>query len=490
MGGLIMKWKGGEAMALAKQKTGDLTAGPLFAKMILFILPVLASNLLQICYNAADMMIVGLSDEANAVGAIGTTGSLTALIVNVFIGISSGANVMIARHLGEKNDRLVSRTVHTSISMSVIFGLAAATVGFFCSRPLLRLMGAEDSLLELATLYTKVYFLGVPFISVSNYAISVFRAKGDTRTPLYVLALTGLLNVALNLFFVLVCNMSVEGVALATAISNLANAVVLVLLLTRERGPCRFYWRQLCLDKKAFGEILHIGLPSGLQSALFSISNILIQSSILRVNNTMMVEGNDYQPVVNGNAAAANLESFAFTAINAVHLATVTFTGQNAGAKKPQRVWRVLWLGLICSITVTLFFTGLIFLLHKPLFALYGVVDGAAGSLEHIAFDAAYQRILYHMLPLVLYAFFDTSNAVARGLKKAISATVISLIGTCALRVVWILTVFEYYENLISIYLSYPISWVVTAIPTFLLTLYALRQLKRSCAEAAPDPLP
>ena len=207
----------------------------------------------------------------------------------------------------------------------------------------------------------------------------------------------------------------------------------------------------------------------------------MIQSSILRVNNAMTVAGNDYQPVVNGNAAAANLESFAFTAVNAVHLATVTFTGQNAGAKKPDRVWRVLWLGLACSVSVTLLFTGIIFLLHKPLFALYGVVDGAAGTLEHIAFDSAYQRILYHMLPLVMYAFFDTSNAVARGLKKAITATVISLIGTCALRVVWILTVFEHYETLVSIYLSYPISWVITAIPTFLLALFALRELRRKC---------
>ncbi len=464
-------------MTLARHRDMDLTEGPLFTKMLLFILPVLVSNLLQIFYNAADMMIVGLSDELNAVGAIGTTGSLTALIVNVFIGISTGANVMIARRLGEKNEKLVSRSVHTAIAMSVIFGVASAIVGFFCSEPLLRLMGAKEDLLQLATLYTKIYFLGVPFISISNYAISIFRAKGDTGTPLRVLALTGLLNVGLNLFFVLVCKMSVEGVALATAISNLANAVILILLLTREQGPCRFRFKQLCLDKKAFIEILHVGIPSGIQSALFSLSNILIQSSILRVNNTFMVTGNEYQPIINGNSAAANLESFAFTAINAVHLATVTFTGQNAGAKKPSRVWRVLWLGLACSLAVTVFFTAMIFLLHKPLFALYGVVDGAVGTLEHIAFDAAYQRILYHLLPLVIYACFDTANAVARGLKKAISATVISLIGTCALRVAWILTVFEHYENLISIYLSYPVSWVVTAIPTFILALTALKKL-------------
>lgn len=465
-------------MTLTEQRKKDLTTGPLFAKMLLFILPVLASNLLQIFYNAADMMIVGLSSEQNAVGAIGTTGPIIHLVVNVFIGISTGANVMIARHLGEKNEHTVSRCVHTAVAISLIFGTASCVVGFFCSEPLLRLMGAKEDLLQLATLYTKIYFLGVPFISISNYAIAIFRAKGDTRTPLIVLSLTGVLNVALNLFFVLVCGLSVEGVALATSVANAANAVILIFLLTRDRGPCRFSFKKLCLDKRAFVEILHVGIPSGIQSALFSLSNILIQSSILRVNNTFMVEGNDYQPIVNGNAAAANLENFAFTAINAVHLATVTFTGHNAGAKKPSRVWRVLWLGLACSLAVTVFFTATIFLLHKPLFALYGVTDGAVGSLEHVAFDAAYHRILYHLLPLVIYACFDTANAVARGLKKAITATAISLIGTCALRVLWILTVFEHYETLVSIYLSYPVSWLFTAIPTFILALTALKKLK------------
>ena len=466
-------------MTLTAKKKKDLTQGPILSQMLLFILPVLVSNLLQICYNAADMMIVGLSDEANAVGAIGTTGSLTALIVNLFIGISTGANVMIARRLGEKNDHMVSRSVHTAIAMSVIFGVVSATAGFFCSAPLLKLMGAKDDLLDLATLYTKIYFLGVPFISISNYAISIFRAKGDTGTPLRVLSLTGLLNVGLNVFFVLVCRMSVEGVALATAISNLANAVILVFLLTREQGPCRFSFSKLCLDSRAFLEILHVGVPSGIQSALFSLSNILIQSSILRVNNAVMVAGNDYQPIINGNSAAANLESFAFTAINAVHLATVTFTGQNAGAKKTERVWHTFYLGLACSVAVTLFFIATIFLFHRPLFALYGVVDGAADSLEHLAFNAAFQRILYHMIPLPFYAFFDTANAVARGLKKAISATVISLIGTCALRVAWILTIFEHYETLISIYLSYPVSWLVTAIPTFILAIVSLKRLEK-----------
>lgn len=448
--------------------------------MVIFILPLLLSNLLQIFYNAADMMVVGLSDEVNAVGAIGTTGSITALIVNLFIGFSTGANVMIARHIGAKNDRMVTRTVHTALSMSVIFGLVGAALGFFLSRPLLILMGAEDALLDLASLYTKIYFLGVPFISVANYAISIFRAKGDTKTPLMVLSLTGLVNIGLNLFFVLGCHMSVDGVALATMASHALNAVILVFLLTREKGLCRFCPKQLCLDKRAFLEILHVGLPSGIQSALFSISNMIISSSILRVNNAMTVAGSSYQPVINGNSAAANLENFVFTAIAAVHQGTVTFTGQNAGAKRYDRVRRVFTLGMLCSIGISLFFTALLFALRTPLFALYSVVDGPVGSLEHIAFQTGELRFYFHLLPLSLYAFFDTSSAVARGLKRSISSAVITLIGSCFLRIVWIMTVFERHQTLENIYISYPLSWAVTGTVLLVLVLHALKKESRA----------
>ena len=465
----------GECMILTKKKP-DFTSGAIFSKMVLFILPLLLSNLLQIFYNAADMMVVGLSDEVNAVGAIGTTGSITALIVNLFIGFSTGSNVMVARHIGAKNEEMVERTVHTSLSMSLIFGLLSGALGFFFSRPLLILMGAEAELLDLATLYTRIYFLGVPFLSVANYAISIFRAKGDTRTPLLVLSLTGLVNVGLNLVFVLGCGMSVDGVALATAVAQILNAVILVFLLTRERGICRFSPKKLCLDKRAFGEILYVGLPSGIQSALFSISNMIIASSILRVNNAMTVAGSAYQPVINGNSAANNLETFVFTSIAAVHQGTVTFAGQNAGAKEYGRIKRVFAFGMLCSLAVSLFFIALLFTLRTPLFALYGVLDGPEGSLEHIAFYTADLRFYFHLLPLPLYAFFDTSTAIARGLKRSISSAVITLIGSCFLRIVWILTVFERYQTLDTIYVSYPLSWLVTGAVLFVLVLHVLKK--------------
>jgi Na+-driven multidrug efflux pump len=268
-------------------------------------------------------------------------------------------------------------------------------------------------------------------------------------------------------------------------ISHLLNAVILVFLLTRERGLCRFHFKQLCLDKRAFLEILHVGLPSGIQSALFSISNMIISSSILRVNNAMTVAGSAYQPVINGNSAAANLENFVFTAVAAVHQGTVTFTGQNAGAKRYDRVRRIFALGMLCSVSLSLFFTALLFILRAPLFALYGVLDGPVGSLEHIAFQTAELRFYFHLLPLSLYAFFDTSSAVARGLKRSISSAVITLIGSCFLRIVWIITVFERHQTLDAIYVSYPLSWAVTG---GMLLILVLRALKKESAAISPVP--
>ena len=467
-------------MLFQKRELGDLTEGSIFPRLVRFVLPLMLSNLLQILYNAADMMVVGLSSAENAVGAIGTTSSLLTLIVNVFVGFSAGANVMVARHIGAKDGERVSRTVHTSLSVSLLFGVAAALLGLLIARPTLVAMGAEGELLTLAVRYSNIYLLGLPFLSVFNYAMAIFRAKGDTGTPLRVLMLTGLLNVALNLFFVLVVGMSVEGVALATMIANLLNAVILLWKLAEARDDCRFSFKRLCLDGRAFREILYVGLPSGVQSALFSFSNIIIQSSILRVNNMMTPAGSEYQPVINGNSASANLEGFSFTAINAVHQGIVTFVGQNAGAKKQKRLYRIFGMGIAVSVLTAAFFTAVLFIFRVPLFALYGVVEGASGSVERIAFETATKRLVYHSLPLVLYGFLDACNATARALKKVLSATAVTLIGTCLLRLVWIATVFEHYVNLESIYVSYPISWLLTGAVQFTMVMVILRRMGRT----------
>ncbi len=467
-----------------------MTEGKIFGKMIYFILPLMLTNLLQTFYNAADMMVVSLSGEADAVGAIGTTGSVITLVVNIFIGFSTGTGVLVARHLGSKNDRGVSRTVHTSVLLSVILGVLGAVVGIIFARPLLVWMGADAKLLDLATTYTFIYFLGVPFISLTNYALQIIRAKGDTRTPLIVLGISGLVNVLFNLFFVLACGMSVEGVALATAIANALSAVTLLLVLNRDDGPCHFELRWLSIDRDSLKNIVAIGLPAGIQSALFSISNIIIASSLLTVNDLMTPEGANFEPVISGNAAVANLNGFVYTATNSVYLASITFTSQNVGAKKYSRIPRVMACAFAITMSVGIFLSTLILVLHRPLLSLYGVEGGAEGTLEHIAYQTAYTKILIETMPYFLLAFMEVGSGIMRGMGKSLTTTVITLIGTCLLRIVWIYTVFAAYQNVAAIYLSYPISWFVTGVVQLAFAIVIVRKAIKKSDQSKVTPIP
>ncbi len=466
-----------------------MTEGPLLGKILLFVLPLALTNLLQVLYNAADMVVVSLSREPDAVGAIGTTGAFINLILNIFIGFSVGANVVVARHLGSGNAEKASRAVHTSICMSVLFGVAGTVVGLLVTRPVLAAMGNTGKLLDLAVRYTIIYFIGVPFSSLANYAIAILRAKGDTRTPLYILTATGLLNVGLNFFFVLALDMSVDGVAYATSISNAVSAVLLVICLSKEKGACRFSFRKLGMDRSAFGDILYVGLPAGLQGALFSLSNMLIQSSILQVNNTMCPADSAYQPVVKGNAAASNLENFAYTATNSVHQASVTFTSQNVGAEKYERVSRVMKCCYFVTFLIAVVMSGIVLLLREPLLALYGVKAGADGSLDSIAMSTAVTRMLYMLTTYFLCSFMEVGSGVLRGLGKSVTSTVVSLVGSCVLRVVWIFTVFRLDPTLGAIYISYPLSWGLTALIHFACCIVTknklIRQKKERDASAA-----
>ena len=451
-------------MTLAKKRSLGITEGPLLGKIILFVLPLMAANLLQVFYNAADMIVVSLSSEGDAVGAIGTTSSLINLIVNVFSGFAVGANVVIAWHLGAGDEEATSRTVHTSVLMSLLFGGASALLGCLLCSPLLSLMGAEGQLHTLAVRYTTIYFLGVPFVALTNYAIAIYRAKGDTKTPLMVLGGAGLLNVLLNLFFVLVCGLSVEGVALATAISNAVSAVVLLWLLAKDESACHFSPRKLRIDRAAFRQILSIGLPAGVQGVLFSISNVIIQSSILQVNNALAPSDSAFQPVVKGNAATANLEAFVYTATNAVYQASITFVGQNAGAGKYDRVRRAMLCCYTLTAAIAVVFGFGMYFLRTPLLSLYGVLPGAAGSLERIAFETAEIRMKLMFLTYASLAWMEVGSGVLRGLGRSLTSTVITMIGACVFRVVWILTAFRAVPTLETIYISYPISWVLTTV--------------------------
>ena len=454
-----------------------MTEGSLFGKIIVFTLPLMLTNLLQVFYNAADMMVVSLSPETDAVGAIGITGAYIGLVINIFMGFAVGTNVVVARHLGARDDDNVKRAVHTSMLLGLILGFIGSGAGFLSSRAILSLMGAEGKLLELAVKYTYIYFAGTPFVAVTNYAVAIIRAKGDTKTPLYVLGATGILNVILNVFFVLACGMSVEGVALATLIANAVSTVILVAILAKDDGACRFCPKKLRLDRRALRDIVRIGLPAGLQSALFSISNMLITSSILRVNNILAPADAEFQPVVKANAAVGNLESFVYTATNSVAQAAVTFTSQNVGADKPQRVKNILVDCYIISAAVALFFSGMLLILNHPLLALYGVVDGAEGTLSHIAYQTAMSRLWLCTAPYVLLAFMETGSGVLRGLGRSTTAMIVTLLGCCGLRIVWIFTVFEVFLNMEVIYISYPISWTISGIVHLIAVIFALKEI-------------
>ena len=474
-------------MNATKNKKVNMTEGPLFVKILLFTLPVMLTNLLQTFYSAADMMVVSLSDEENAVGAIGTTNAMIYLVLNIFMGLSIGANVIVARRIGAGDRRGVSRAVHTSLIAGLALGILGIGVGIPLARPLLAKLGARDDLLDLAVLYTKIHFLGLPFISLTNFLISIFRAKGDTRTPFRVLTVSGLFNVGFNLFFVLVVGLSVEGVALATAASNLLSTILLLWRLSKSRDACRFSFRRLRFDLRAFRDMTVVGLPASLQGVLFSISNMMIQSSVLQVNNAMVSASETFQPVVSGNAAASNLEGFAYTATNSVYQAAITFTGQNAGAGKYRRVWRVMGCCYLITTLIGLLFGLSFYFLRQPLLALYGIHPAEEGTLAQMAYYTAYLRTLYMMPLYFLLAAMEVGSGVLRGLGRSFVSTAVSLVGVCLFRIIWLSTVFRATGTLEMIYISYPISWAVTALVHFTCSaLFLVRKMKQAGKSDAP----
>lgn len=459
-------------MVAQKQKV-DFTQGKLFAKIFWFVLPIVVTNLLQTFYNAADMMVVSLSSETNAVGAVGTTSSFIHLIVNVFIGFSVGANVVVARNIGAGDEMGKQKAIHTALLIGLFFGIVGAGVGIAISRWVLTVMGTTGNLLDLAVKYTYFYFAGVPFLAVTNYLIAIFRAKGDSKTPLVVLSLAGLVNVGLNLLFVLAFKLSVEGVALATAIANLLSFIVLLVKLKKDGD---FSFKQLKVNKKALKDIVFIGLPAAIQGAIISLSNILIQSSIVTVNNNVCPLDSTYQPVVNGCAAGSNLSNFVYTAQNAVYQGAITFTSQNMGANKPRRVYKIMGICCLLSSMFGIFLATTIFLLRVPLLSLYGVPVGEVGSLEELAFNAATTQLLFVCLPYFLCGIMEVGSGALRGMGKSTLSMILMLVGSCLLRVVWLLTVFPLKQTLEMVYICYPVTWILTSIAMFICAFVNIRK--------------
>lgn len=446
----------------------DLLHGPIFPKILSFVFPLMLTNMLQSIYNAADMIIVGLSNVDGAIGAIGTTTAMVSMIINIFAGLAIGSNVMVARSIGEGNTSKVDASVHTSISVGIISGLITMVIGLFISRPLLKLLGDQGRILDLATLYTKIYFLGVPFISVTNFLIAIFRAKGDTRTPLLVLTITGLLNVVLNLVFVIAFGMSVDGVSLATGISNLVSMVILAILLHRDRGACHLELRKIRIEKKSLSGIIYNGVPASLQGALFSISNMAIQSSIISINNASFPGGSE---IIDGNAAGASIESFAYVATNSVTQATVTFTSQHYGARSTDRINKVMANCLLVTFMVSEFVAALILTLRPFLVPLYVKSPAAA--------EVASTRLIVMLCAYFTLGFMEVGSGIVRGMNRSILSTLVSLLGSCVLRIIWIYTYVAAHPSLVLVYISYPVSWTITGLTHLLVANHLRRKFIR-----------
>ena len=438
-------------MARAKRYEMDMTQGALLPKVLMFSLPLIASGILQLLFNAADMVVVGRWAGKECLAAVGSTGSLINLMVNVFIGLSVGSSVAVAKSFGANDPQAVHRSVHTAMTLAIIAGVVVGLAGFIFCRPLLKMM--DNPVLDLATTYMKIYFLGMPFNMIYNFGASILRAVGDTKRPLIYLTIAGVVNVVLNLILVIVFHMNVAGVAIATVASQAVSAVLVVICLMRSHGVVHLDLKELRIHKRQLIDIARVGLPAGLQGSLFSISNVLIQSSVNGFGEV----------VVAANSAGGNLEGFVYTSMNAIHQAALTFASQNLGAGKIKRVRRSVWVCIGTVAVIGLLFGNLMLAFGRPLLSLYlddpTAIDLATGV---TVLDYGVKRLSW-MLPLYcLCGLMDVMVGTLRGVGYSIMPMIVSLTGACLFRVVWIMTVFAMNPTLDVLYASYPISWALT----------------------------
>ncbi len=455
----------GEKDSLPKRnkKHLNMTEGPFLKKIVIFVIPLILTGLLQSFYNAADLAVVGYFRGEIALAAVGSTGSLTNLIVGLFMGLSVGAGVVVAHSMGALKYRRVNKTVHSAVLLAGILGVFVAVVGIVFAPQLLRMMDTPDSVIEYSVLYIRIIFCGVPASMIYNYCASMVRSTGDTKHPLIFLAVSGLLNVVLNLVMVVGFGFGVEGVAIATIASQYLSAVMILVFMARSDGCLQFCIKRLRFHRPLIKKMLYIGIPSGIQGSLFSLSNVMIQSAINGFGDTIMA----------GNTAASNLEGFVYIAMNAVYQASLTFVGQNVGAKTYRNIKKITILCL-CSVVVLGLTTGGVILFFREFFV------GLYAPGNAVVTEVAVTR-LFSILPVYfLCGMMEVLAGAIRGMGKSVTTMVISLLGACAFRIVWVKTIFLVAPKEISwIYLSYPISWLLVIVFDVLFLVYYYRKLVR-----------
>ncbi len=441
------------------KKAISLTEGPL-AKQILFVsLPLMLSNLLQVLFNISDVAIVGRFAGSTALGSVGSTSIFVTLFTGFLIGLGGGINVLVARYYGAGRANDVKKTVGSSLIISLVAGVILLLVGLFGSPALLQIINTKPDLLPGAVMYLRVYFLGMPALALYNYGNAVFSAIGDTKKPLIFLAIAGVLNVILNLFFVIVCHLSVVGVALASAISQCVSAGLILHALTKVQDSYALHLREVKFDRTIGQRVLVLGVPAGLQNAVFAFANLFIQAGVNSFDSLM----------VKGNSAAANADNLIYDAMAAIYMACASFMSQNYGAGKVDRVKKSFYISLAYSFAIGLVLGGSLLLFGREFLALF--------TTEPAVIDAGMHRIGVMGLAYCISAFMDCTIAACRGLGETVVPTILVVLGSCVFRVIWVYTIFAYFHTIPSLYLLYPFSWGLTAIAEI---IYFVRIFKKA----------
>lgn len=443
---------------MRKSNSIDMLNGPLFSKILLFSIPLMLSSILQLLFNAADIIVVGQFTGSDAIAAVGATTALINLLVNLFVGVSIGTSVIVGKYLGARDYDNVEKSVHASIYFALISGFIMIFVGIILAKPLLAWMATPDNVIDLSTLYMRIYFLSMPAFMVYNFGAAILRSIGDTKRPLYFLGIAGIVNVILNLILVIVFHLGVAGVAIATTVSQYISATLVVLSLMESEYPLKLKPKELKFHEHIVIDMLKVGLPAGLQSVIFSLSNVLIQSSVNSFGSLVMA----------GNTAAANIEGFVYAAMNSIYQACLTFTSQNIGAKNYHRIDKIL---INCLIIVTA--VGLIFGVGAYVFGhqLLGIYTTDAQVIEY-----GINRLMLVCAPYFLCGLMDVMVGSLRGIGYSIMPMIVSLTGACLFRIIWIYTIFAMYHTQFVLYISYPISWALTAFIHFVCYMVVRRK--------------
>lgn len=457
-------------MADQKKYEMDMCSGSILKKMLMFTLPLMLSSILQLLFNAADIVVVGRFAGDNSLAAVGSTTALINLLTNLFVGLSIGANVTAARNYGGKREDALSRTVHTAVTISIISGVILTVIGVVGTKEMLRLMSTPDEIIDLAADYLRIYFAGITATTIYNFGSALLRAIGDTKRPLYYLLAAGAVNVVLNLLFVIVFKMDVSGVALATIISESLSAFLVIRCLMRETGAIKLELKKLRVHKAELISIIRIGLPAGFQGIVFALSNVVIQSSVNLFGNI----------VVAGNSAAANIEGFVYMAMNSFYQATLSFMSQNFGAGEYKRLNKILACGELCVVVVGLVLGNAAVLFGNQLLSIY------SDSPEVIA--AGMVRLHYISKVYFLCGIMDVLVGALRGIGYSVLPMVVSLLGACGLRLLWIATVFQIpqFHKIEVVYLSYAITWIITAGVHFLCYVIVRKKVTRKYEQGTP----